>query len=203
MEIEKNILKLNLGFDSVKLNREEYSIQDFFELCIEHWEAKHLAAHLGCNPNTISRMFKKYFPEFTGSRMPIGAKICNLLEHKKCRDCNTIKPFDSFQKDYNRGDSLQPVCKDCRNSQQRDYYQQNKGTLNCYNAKRRAALLQRTPPWANTQAIEYFYQQCPEGHHVDHIVPLRGKYVSGLHVLENLQYLTKEENLKKSNKYEP
>jgi len=67
----------------------------------------------------------------------------------------------------------------------------------------RVAMRQATPAWADTVAIWRFYNQCPEGHHVDHIVPLRNKYVCGLHVLANLQYLPKSENLRKFNKYEP
>lgn len=56
------------------------------------------------------------------------------------------------------------------------------------------------PNWANEFAIRKFYLACPEGMTVDHIVPLRGKTVCGLHVEWNLQYLTASENSRKHNK---
>lgn len=66
--------------------------------------------------------------------------------------------------------------------------------------KRHAQKLKAIPKWADLKAIREFYKKCPEGYHVDHIVPLQGKTVSGFHVLENLQYLPAKENLSKGNK---
>ena len=89
---------------------------------------------------------------------------------------------------------------------QKKYREANMGKYAAYATKRRAAKLKRIPKWITKEelkAIEGFYENCPNGMHVDHIIPLQGELVSGFHVLSNLQYLTPEENSKKSNKFEP
>lgn len=65
---------------------------------------------------------------------------------------------------------------------------------------RLGTLHRATPPWADKEAIKKFYKERPKGFHVDHIIPLNGEHVCGLHVIENLQYLPAEENLRKGNK---
>jgi len=63
----------------------------------------------------------------------------------------------------------------------------------------------RPPPhkrqYGDIWAIKQFYKNRPDGYQVDHIVPLNGKKVSGLHTRENLQYLTIEQNKIKNNKF--
>lgn len=87
--------------------------------------------------------------------------------------------------------------------QQSAWKRKNRGKLAAQQAARRATQARRTPKWADKKAIAEFYKNCPPGYHVDHIIPLRGKNVSGLHTLENLQYLPAAENIVKNNKFTP
>lgn len=80
------------------------------------------------------------------------------------------------------------------------YYKNRTERIRYINAHRKGRLKEATPIWADKIAIRKFYVECPAGYHVDHIIPLHGELVSGLHVIENLQYLPAEENLKKGNK---
>lgn len=75
--------------------------------------------------------------------------------------------------------------------------------------KRQASQTRRTPPWltqahyAEMDGMYHFARLMSvvtgRKHHVDHIVPLQGKTVAGLHVPWNLQALPATVNQQKSN----
>lgn len=92
-----------------------------------------------------------------------------------------------------------------RNKQWRD---RNKGPLNAKYKARKLAKKKAIPPWANLAKIEEFYEQAQIlsketgiKHSVDHIIPLKGELVSGLHVETNLRVIPLTENLSKKNKF--
>jgi hypothetical protein len=92
------------------------------------------------------------------------------------------------------------------------HYEDNKALYLMYSRTRKATIKKRTPPWLSDEQfseIKDVYLNCKSIsesteilHHVDHIVPLCGKNVCGLHVPWNLQILKAEDNLGKSNKHE-
>lgn len=88
-----------------------------------------------------------------------------------------------------------------------EWAKKNSNKIYFWNNKRRIAKLKAQPPWQNDQPLQIIYDQCRRlsdiigiQYHVDHIIPLRGKDVCGLHVPWNLQVIPAEENLSKGNR---
>lgn len=90
------------------------------------------------------------------------------------------------------------------------YAQSNKHKVNASVARREAAKVQRTPVWL-TEDEHWMIEQAYElaalrtklfgvAWHVDHVLPLRGKTVSGLHTPYNMQVILGSENCRKGNR---
>ena len=156
----------------------------------------------GVAKETITRFYRVAFPD----RDPIKDKsvVIWLLakwDLKFCTECNEVLPYEEYSKNTTSNNGLQTYCKSCTIGFRREAYLKNSGTEIYNNSLRKADIQKRAYSWGDKKAIIEFYNNTPEGCHVDHIIPIHGRLVSGLHVIHNLQYLTKEENLSKNNRF--
>jgi hypothetical protein len=148
------------------------------------------------NKEKIDKQSKKYYEE-NKERLMILQK-----EYNKTREDFIV----SWRKDYydSKKNTTEYILA------YRAYYEANKDAFLARANKRRAAKLQALPKWltkAEHEQIKELYTCAQmfklytgEEYHVDHIVPLQGENVCGLHVPWNLQVIPAKENLSKSNK---
>ena len=140
---------------------------------------------------------------------------------KTCSTCKETKDHTQFYKCSRYKDGHFGQCKFCINekrkersetvnAKQRKYYQNNKQYYITKGYLRAKSVEQAKPKWL-TEEHKFFIEEIYSlrdlrteltgvVHHVDHIVPLKGKDVCGLHVPWNLQVIPAKDNLKKSNR---
>lgn len=143
----------------------------------------------------------------------------------KCKTCKSLYQKNNRSKKLIWQTTYRNNNKESLKEKRKKYYYENKqkeieyakkwnfkniDKLRAKYAKRRALKNKATPPWLTKEhfhQIQQFYtqaiilqKQTGIEFHVDHIHPLQGKNICGLHVPWNLQVIPKSENLKKGNK---
>ena len=170
----------------------------FLVLVLRHGSALAVANHLGISRSFVSSHVKKHFPDLIPGKVDLANKFYNLIGKKRCGHCFKVSELFTGL-----------VCKKC--IYMAEYRAKNRSILNTGSAKLRADKIHRTPCWYSEEDDKVMIRlqsECRKlerksgiKHHVDHIIPLQGKEVSGLHWRENWQILTAEENVKKGNKW--
>ena len=130
---------------------------------------------------------------------PEKAEAARKLLYEKNKEQELLKSANRYKKNRDRILARKKV-----------YKAANKYLVNASAAKRRAA--QRSPNWLtdfDKLKIKCLYSVASmlsksnnEPWHVDHIIPLQGKNVCGLHVPSNLWFIKGSENMSKSNKFD-
>lgn len=148
--------------------------------------------------------------------MRICRKGLHEFEGRTCKECqkanNKAWYENNLERAKNNTKAWREVNKEQIKTNTKAWREANQDKCNALAAKRHSKKLNATPKWLTKQQlveITAFYTKSKElekatgiKYQVDHIVPLQGKLVSGLHVPWNLQVITAEENLSKGNRYE-
>jgi hypothetical protein len=122
------------------------------------------------------------------------------LKNRDYVEKNREKVSD-YKKDYDKEN------RERLNAQKRKWAVENKGYYAHKSAERRCYKLDATPPWSDLERIKTIYTACQKvtemtkkEHHVDHIIPLKGENICGLHVWWNLRIVPAKINLSKGNR---
>lgn len=148
----------------------------------------------------------------------------SIPTHKTCNVCKDNKPLSDFHICASHKYGRSNKCKVCKSIYKKAWYEihkderalkdalwskNNLDKKRAYRAKRRAAINNRTPKWVDIKSIQDMYKKAHimslgygVQYEVDHIIPLQGKKVSGLHTLDNLQIISMFDNRKKAYKFE-
>lgn len=211
--------KLGLFWDDLAYNKQiKVTYGDLILSLLNNRCIKDSSINLGITNRTLERVMPEAFRDiinidYTNS-VPWKIKLLSLINIKECRNClqfkNIITEFSVGARSYckvcdnirmNKYHQTEKY-KEYRNKYNKEHYLNNKHYYISKSQRRKEVIKVQTPKWANIKIIEDIYNNCPEGCHVDHIIPLQGKLVSGLHVETNMQYLTAHENIVKGNRVE-
>ena len=168
----------------------------------------------------------------TGRPCKYGHIDTRLVSNSVCSECNRQKALkwqiENPEKASLRDKRWQAANPGVPAQRMRDWYKANterhKSTMRDYflarpwlraalSSKARADHYQRTPSWLTEDDIwmmdeayelaKLRQQMTGFPWHVDHVIPLRGERVSGLHVPLNLQVIPALVNMRKGNRYAP
>jgi hypothetical protein len=146
---------------------------------------------------------------------------------KKCRQFKKILPlacfgtnntnwdklrYDSKEAEILRGQAYRKINPEQSKLNSKTYRQNHMAEGREYNALKRYTKMQRTPKWLTAEhrqqlLVKYrlsrkLSKETGIKHHVDHLIPLQGEIVSGLHLPWNTEVLTQSHNCSKQNKFD-
>ena len=207
----------------------EYTYEDILIRILQNNSGSISTSFTEMSRGTLIRVLQSSFPGKVADKQLWPTYILSSISSKKCTRCLYIKSTSEFY--TSDRDGFSSMCKDCESNKHKEHYVENKEAINIRNKtynlnnKEQAAETSNkyyqthqaeskarnikyklnkylaTPKWADMVKMNIIYANREEGEHVDHIIPLQGDIVCGLHWEHNLQYLTSEQNISKGNKF--
>lgn len=156
------------------------------------------------NPNYNKEALKKHKEKQLTKQREL------IEEKKKLRDAEYQRRLKEEGSSYKHVEPIKKFCPTCKNEflgRADKIYCKHKHHPSYIERKRISKRLtqgtsHRIPPWQDKASLMAYYDATPQGMVVDHIIPLNHPDVSGLHCIQNFQYLTIEDNSRKSNQFD-
>lgn len=196
-----NLLSLNMFYKN-KNNKDGYKFS--CKKCELEYQRKHKNKTKLANKRYKIKNLEKIKLKHKNLRQKykqLNQNSNNIITSLCCNKCKNVKDINYFSKNSTTKIGYNSWCKKCLKKANQLYNKNYPEQKRKDAANYRSRKSNRTPKWADIIKINEFYRNCPKGYEVDHIIPLHGNNISGLHIHTNLQYLTKEENSKKGNKF--
>jgi hypothetical protein len=158
-----------------------------------------------CSTCSVEKPVSEFYKQTTRGTYGVrgSCKACDNLKKQSYRAKlgETLKLRKKQEYSKNRESRL---------AQKKEYRQSNRGKINALVAARKKVIKQRTPKWVTKEEL-WLIKEAYElaalrtkmfnfSWHVDHVLPLQGETVSGLHVPNNLQVIPGKENVRKGNR---
>ena len=188
---------------NISNTKRSYTKEQVLQFCSQ-WDktpAEFFNGHFRTVSNKLHAIFGDSLKHKPKS-VSINTYFLHEFGYRQCHKCLAIKPIDDFGVDNHRVFNLNARCKHCAVLVAKEYINNNKDKKRNWDASRKAKLINAQPKWLTekqkAEIMHYYSQAWQLGLEVDHIVPLRGKTVCGLHVPWNLQLLDRSANAKKT-----
>jgi hypothetical protein len=153
---------------------------------------------------------------FTGVPCIKGHLSIRNVIRRKCMECDRldkkIRRLSNPEKEKERKRLEYYKHREKHLATKKEYRKNNRGKINALNSANKKRIRQAIPKWVDKEhkkRIKELYELAElrtrmfgYAWHVDHIIPIKGDNVCGLHVAENLRVIIGKENISKKNKYE-
>ena len=162
--------------------------------------------------NIITRkeaLEKRLTHYFTGKPCKRGHISERLVSGRGCMECYKVNSKSWYEKNPEYKKNWYKENFEYKNEYDKNWRKENPDKTAAQWQKYQTAKINRIPLWVDLKEIEKIYlkasyltKEIGVQYDVDHIIPLQGKKVSGLHIESNLQVITHVANMKKGNRFE-
>ena len=176
--------------------------------CVSSARPVYVSVVRGAHPRTLAKLTKKMTYN-TGSACSKGHVVDRYTSTGQCTTCHAL--YYSSEEQKLKQKDYRYIAKDKKAAYDKEFDKNNKEYRSALKSENRAKRINRKASWDN-EFTRFVFEEAIHlaalrknvtgyAWHVDHVIPLNGKLVSGIHVWNNLAVIPAAQNMSKGNRY--